>query len=290
MVVFGTYMWALSKTAPKYRSYEQYWLAVLLFLLLFFNDPLFVLEIFTPGPFWSGLYVVTMTLYLAALLLFWLCVLDIVRSKAYWQEEARKLGWQFYLPKLVLVALIWTLTISVYFWVRAQNYNDPTYSSPSDFSNYRIVKAAALVFMLVYTLWAIVLAAIACYVCVSAGETPKRPFLFLFCVSFCTLLVTAIGAAIGGFTPRPVYTIEFTLFFSILNMYLWLMAFAYTPAASAASSNSAGDDASSDGGSATLQMQPVVAKIEARPVAPARPSFDTEDPRSSSRNEDELNL
>lgn len=85
-------------------TFEQRWIAALLVLLILFDNPLIALDIFkyahallhllgcslcwvvvvvvygSPSLVWTGISTVLAVSFMAAMLMFWLCVVDVVRS------------------------------------------------------------------------------------------------------------------------------------------------------------------------------------------------------------------
>lgn len=72
----------LTRMPSRVWSYEQKWIGAVLVGLVFFNNPLVGVEVFFPSLVWTGLSVIGMVTFLALLLLFWLCIIDVVRTSA----------------------------------------------------------------------------------------------------------------------------------------------------------------------------------------------------------------
>uniref|UniRef100_A0A7N5K2Q4 Transmembrane protein 181 n=3 Tax=Caniformia TaxID=379584 RepID=A0A7N5K2Q4_AILME len=89
---------------------EQKWMSILLPLLLLYNDPFFPLSFLVNSWFPGMLDDLFQSVFLCALLLFWLCVYHGVRV----QGERKCLT--FYLPKFFIVGLLWLASVTLGIW------------------------------------------------------------------------------------------------------------------------------------------------------------------------------
>jgi hypothetical protein len=79
--------------------------------------------------------IVLTSLFLANLLLFWLCTLDEMRnteSVVVSIETGKRQSIQFYLPKAILLGIIWGMLVATFSYVRTQRDGDPTYEGLDD--------------------------------------------------------------------------------------------------------------------------------------------------------------
>uniref|UniRef100_A0A3B4CUJ3 Transmembrane protein 181 n=1 Tax=Pygocentrus nattereri TaxID=42514 RepID=A0A3B4CUJ3_PYGNA len=109
-VVTCMFAHSLRKFSMRDWGIEQKWMSILLPLLLLYNDPFFPLSFLTNSWFPGTLDTFFQALFLCALLLFWLCVYHGIRV----QGERRFLT--FYLPKLVIVGLLWISAVTLGIW------------------------------------------------------------------------------------------------------------------------------------------------------------------------------
>ena len=101
LIVMLAFFIPLRKVPASQRSYEQQWLAILVILLFFFNDPFMVLEVQSSSAVPSVIYTIFLATFLVALLFFWLCILDIIRLTASGVDStSNSRGMCFYLPKV----------------------------------------------------------------------------------------------------------------------------------------------------------------------------------------------
>jgi hypothetical protein len=82
------------------------------------------------------LYIFFTSTFIGTVLIFWLCVLDEMRSTDSGGvgsgDSGRRRPVVFYTPKLVLVSLIWTMLMTTYAYVRMERLGDPTYEGLND--------------------------------------------------------------------------------------------------------------------------------------------------------------
>uniref|UniRef100_A0A8B9IQZ3 Transmembrane protein 181 n=1 Tax=Anser cygnoides TaxID=8845 RepID=A0A8B9IQZ3_ANSCY len=108
---------SLRKFSMRDWGIEQKWMSILLPLLLLYNDPFFPLSFLVNSWFPGMLDDLFQSLFLCALLLFWLCVYHGIRV----QGERKCLT--FYLPKLFIVGLLWLASgMKIFFLVVATTY------------------------------------------------------------------------------------------------------------------------------------------------------------------------
>lgn len=239
LTFFCTCMFAhsLRKFSVRDWSIEQKWMSILLPLLLLYDDPLFPLTFLVnswiPGMF-DGLFQAS---FLSALLLFWLCVYHGVR------QTNRRFA-RFYLPKLLLVGLLWITAVTLASWQEYNELHDPTYYYRLDTSNFVGFKIFFFVIGGIYLLFLI-------YLLIRAyAELRQMPYFDLRLKFMTALMVIVIGITIaivvmrfGGGVLKDNFvaelstnyqnSAEFVAFYGLLNFYLFTMAFVYSPASNA---------------------------------------------------------
>lgn len=216
---------------------EQRFMALLLPLLLLYNNPLFPMNFLTsswlPGAL-DGFFQVT---FLCSLLLFWICLYHGIRV-----NERRFLP--FYFPKFVIVGLLWLAAFTLSTWKVSNSLHDPTYSTAVDSGNFLGVKVFFFIVGSVYVLYLL-------YLLVRAfAELRSLPY-FDLRLRFLTLLgifVLAVSVAVfvlrfgtsvlqDNFVAELSFTYknsaEFLTFYSLLNLYVYLMSYVYSPSKNA---------------------------------------------------------
>ncbi|XP_025097354.1 transmembrane protein 181-like isoform X1 [Pomacea canaliculata] len=239
LTFFCTCMFAhsLRKFSVRDWSIEQKWMSILLPLLLLYDDPVFPLTFLVnswiPGMF-DGLFQAT---FLCALLLFWLCVYHGVR------QTTRRFV-RFYLPKLLLVGLLWITAVTLASWQEYNELHDPTYYYHLDTINFLGFKIFFFVVGGIYLLYLV-------YLLIRAyAELRLMPYFDLRLKFLTALMLIVIGISIaivvlrfGGGVLQDNFvaelstnyqnSAEFVSFYGLLNFYMFTMAFVYSPSANA---------------------------------------------------------
>ncbi|XP_043462563.1 transmembrane protein 181 [Leptopilina heterotoma] len=215
-------------------SIEQKWISILLPLLILYNNPLFPL-IFLVNSWIPGMLdAVLQTTFLCAILMFWLCVYHGLR------QNERRIA-TFYLPKLLIVGLLWGAGLTLATWLRCTELEDPTYNYILDTSNYYGFKVFFLTMGGIYGAYLLLL------ILRAYSELRSMPY-FDLRLRFLTLLAAVVigicalvtarkfGAGVfeDSFASRlSTYyhtSAQFMALYGLLNFYLYTMAYVYAPA------------------------------------------------------------
>uniref|UniRef100_A0A670HM55 Transmembrane protein 181 n=1 Tax=Podarcis muralis TaxID=64176 RepID=A0A670HM55_PODMU len=200
---------SLRKFSMRDWGIEQKWMSILLPLLLLYNDPFFPLSFLINSWFPGMLDDLFQSLFLCALLLFWLCVYHGIRV----QGERRCIT--FYFPKLLIVGLLWLASVTLGIWQTVNELHDPTYQYGIDTNNFQGMKIFFLVVAAVYILYLLFLIIRAC------SELRNMPYVGKLCS------VPVMVAAI------VILYLQFLSFYGLLNFYLYTLAFVYSPSKNA---------------------------------------------------------
>nr|CAI12014.1 novel protein [Danio rerio] len=228
---------SLRKFSMRDWGIEQKWMSILLPLLLLYNDPFFPLSFLVNSWFPGTLDAFLQAVFLCALLLFWLCVYHGIRV----QGERRFLT--FYLPKLLMVGLLWLSAVTLGIWQTVNELQDPTYQYKVDIQNFQGMKIFFLLVVCVYVLYLVFLVVRAC------SELKNMPYsdLRLKFLTALTLVVLVISVIIlylrfGSKALQDNFVAElsthyqnseFLSFYGLLNFYLYTLAFVYSPSKNA---------------------------------------------------------
>uniref|UniRef100_A0A8C3DJC5 Transmembrane protein 181 n=1 Tax=Corvus moneduloides TaxID=1196302 RepID=A0A8C3DJC5_CORMO len=207
---------SLRKFSMRDWGIEQKWMSILLPLLLLYNDPFFPLSFLVNSWFPGMLDDLFQSLFLCALLLFWLCVYHGIRV----QGERKCLT--FYLPKFFIVGLLWLASVTLGIWQTVYEVHDPTYQYRVDTGNFQGMKIFFLVVATTYILYLLFLIVRAC------SELRNMPYVdlrlkFLTALTFVVLVISIV----------ILYLPEFLSFYGLLNFYLYTLAFVYSPSKNA---------------------------------------------------------
>lgn len=229
---------SLRKFSMRDWGIEQKWMSILLPLLLLYNDPFFPLSFLVNSWFPGTLDAFFQALFLCALLLFWLCVYHGIRV----QGERKCLT--FYLPKLIIVGLLWLSAVTLGIWQTVNELQDPTYLYKVDIANFQGMKVFFLIVVVLYILYLIFLVVRAC------SELKNMPYSdlrlrFLTALTFVVLVISMVilylrfGAKalqdsfVAELSTHYQNSAEFLSFYGLLNFYLYTLAFVYSPSKNA---------------------------------------------------------
>ncbi|XP_066968307.1 transmembrane protein 181 [Macrobrachium rosenbergii] len=236
LLTFSVACW-LAHSLRKYAIYdwsiEQKWMSVLLPLLLLYDDPvfpvLFVHESWKP--------VLPDSLFSATLLLSVFLFILIVFSGWLFNERTFT---AFYLPKLTIVGLIWLTAVTMAALQKYNELRDPLYSAALETNNFQKFKVFFFVIGAIYLLYLL-------YLIITAySELRSMPYfdmrlkfvtllmLIVLCISLViTVLRFGIGALEDNFVSQLSTQYEssaqFMAFYGLLNLYLYTMAYVYSP-------------------------------------------------------------
>ncbi|XP_043368186.1 transmembrane protein 181 isoform X5 [Dermochelys coriacea] len=173
---------SLRKFSMRDWGIEQKWMSILLPLLLLYNDPFFPLSFLVNSWFPGMLDDLFQSVFLCALLLFWLCVYHGIRV----QGERKCLT--FYFPKFFIVGLLWLACVTLGIWQTVNELHDPTYQYRVDTGNFQGMKIFFLVVATVYILYLLFLIVRAC------SELRNMPYVdlrlkFLTALTFVVLVI-----------------------------------------------------------------------------------------------------
>lgn len=140
--------------------------------------------------------------------------------------QARKSrGWLFYVPKVFLIGTFWVVGMLTFYWTRAHEAVDPTYSVNEDEEDSFYVFVVMAGIVVVYLLWVFVLICMA----TRALKVLARPFRFVLLMSLLTLVLSAGGLFGGVYFGAKLSSVTFIFFYGLFNVYVWTLAFAYVP-------------------------------------------------------------
>ncbi|XP_019404169.1 PREDICTED: transmembrane protein 181, partial [Crocodylus porosus] len=237
-VVTCLFAHSLRKFSMRDWGIEQKWMSILLPLLLLYNDPFFPLSFLVNSWFPGMLDDFFQSLFLCALLLFWLCVYHGIRV----QGERKCLT--FYLPKFFIVGLLWLASVTLGIWQTINELHDPTYQYRVDTGNFQGMKVFFLVVAAIYILYLLFLIVRAC------SELRNMPYIdlrlkFLTALTFVVLVISIVilylrfGAQVlqdnfvAELSTHYQNSAEFLSFYGLLNFYLYTLAFVYSPSKNA---------------------------------------------------------
>lgn len=261
------YFPALAKTNPKELASNHYWIAFLLFGLCWYNEPFMVFRVnsYKAADGLEKFHIFCSTAFLAFLLYYWLVMMDDVRIRAMGRGGRQSMipcdlvhravaatgqgpvpnpfvpgGFRtaedhvafavFYLPKMVLVFILWCLVFGSYTALAAYREFDPSYQPYNDSSangkkGFLALGIASAVFFGVYIIWMAVLVVWSGLLFAHLTNSYK----WLSGLTIFTIILTLIGCFLGIAYPVPSSAFVFLGFYGMINAYVWILAVAWTP-------------------------------------------------------------
>ncbi|CAK9794583.1 Transmembrane protein 181 [Anthophora quadrimaculata] len=237
LTAFGVMCWfghSLRKYPLHDWSIEQKWISILLPLLILYNNPLFPMTFLVNSWVPGMVDAILQTTFLCAVLMFWLCVYHGLR-----QNERRLIT--FYLPKVLVVGLLWCSALILATWLRCTELEDPTYNYVLDTSNYFGFK------VFFFTVGGFYIAYLLLLILRAYSELRCMPY-FDLRLRFLTLLAGVVSLVCGCVTARQFgagifedsfasrlttyyrSSAQFMALYGLLNFYLYTMAYVYAPA------------------------------------------------------------
>eukprot|EP00640_Fibrocapsa_japonica_P001900 CAMPEP_0113937038 /NCGR_PEP_ID=MMETSP1339-20121228/3746_1 /TAXON_ID=94617 /ORGANISM="Fibrocapsa japonica" /LENGTH=441 /DNA_ID=CAMNT_0000939653 /DNA_START=105 /DNA_END=1430 /DNA_ORIENTATION=- /assembly_acc=CAM_ASM_000762 len=232
MPVWG-YYWQLCWRLGSWKewSMQQRWVAVLLPMLWFFNDPFFAGQVVeAPAHGLPELNIFFIATFVAVLLLYWLCLMDQIRTDHHATSVgSRKIAWpRWVIWKSILCFVIWLIIMSTFIELYTTQTKDPTFDGITESTDERksmAFTAATSLFMAIYIIWMI-------YLIVSAFHHIKEMlpcYHFLFGVTLLVIIITVVAVFLASLFPVQSTPVQFLGLYGMYNMYIWMLAFAYTP-------------------------------------------------------------
>ncbi|XP_076173584.1 transmembrane protein 181 [Ptiloglossa arizonensis] len=237
LTAFGVMCWfghSLRKYPLHDWSIEQKWISILLPLLILYNNPLFPMTFLVNSWVPGMVDAILQTTFLCAVLMFWLCVYHGLR-----QNERRLIT--FYLPKVLVVGMLWCSALILATWLRCTELEDPTYNYVLDTSNYFGFK------VFFFTVGGFYIAYLLLLILRAYSELRSMPY-FDLRLRFLTLLAGVVSSVCGCVTARQFgagifedsfasrlttyyhSSAQFMALYGLLNFYLYTMAYVYAPA------------------------------------------------------------
>ncbi len=151
----------------------------------------------------------------------------------------------FYVPKFGIVFLMWLLSSILLLWQQWTSLDDPSYTLTTDESSYIVFRVFFIVISIVYLLFLLFLIVRAV---AELRNTPYYDVRIKFSMALMLVVITTL-VTIGitryraepfrqslfeNFTKNYHSSIEFCAIFSIFNIYIYTLAFVYSPAKNAA--------------------------------------------------------
>ncbi|XP_017776659.1 PREDICTED: transmembrane protein 181 [Nicrophorus vespilloides] len=232
-VIFVWYTHVMKKYEVCFWSIEQSWINVLLPTLLFYNNPSFPMMLLANSWLPGVMDAFSQITFLACLLLYWLSTYHGLR------QNDRKWA-RFYVPKLIIVGVLWFSALTLSILEKFNEQQDPTYNHTVDASYYYGLKIVFFTFCAIYITYLFLLMLRA------YTELRSMPFFdmrlkfltLLMCIVLAIILTqTVMGFGVGILEDKFVTNLDihysssaqFMSFYGLINFYVYTMAYVYSP-------------------------------------------------------------
>ena len=212
-------------------STEQKWVCLLLLFLILYNNPVFGL-IYVGGFAFSFINIVFILSFICFLMFTILVFTDALIQP----PKERTFLW-FYLPKIVLVGLLWVFVITTFTYVRVQEQNDPGYSLEivSGLTSYQTLGIIVVLIMIVY-IFALVYYLFRAIEKLRMNLLPQRNAWRSKVLWFFTIIMvigTIVEIFLYVFSKDWNSPGQFLSYFMFYSLYVWVLSFLYWPSWSA---------------------------------------------------------
>lgn len=220
---------------------QQKWVLALGILLFFYNDPSFPTYITRPTLVLSGFYAVCSFTFLATLLLYWLVIFDLARIQGergltYDVDEVpsdprERPGACFWVPKLILISIFWTISVASYMYVRIAQLTDPSYSITEAVGSQVVGWFSSFVtgIAAIYVLYFFGIVVLTC----RNFRTLRPSNRFVVAVTIVALIIILAGLFVGSFTALRETSAAFLASAGVANLYVWALLLLHLPGTTA---------------------------------------------------------
>jgi len=252
IIMFSVFSWALLKgkgtrdpSTGKWlpTTENQRWTWWLGLGLIFYNDPLYAAGLFSPSIGIAGFYAFCQSSFLVTLLFYWLVNFDRARIVAFRQFSATRnatgcyqrfvqslsrtaAAMCFWMPKIILLTLLWALTLSVYLFQKYMEISDPAYAVTESFPEYSMYFSQFLAFLMaVYGIWIFTLILIGFCGCPRLALSAR----FVLGVTVTSIIVVVAAYGANGFFASRSTSLLLMVQFGAVNAYIWFLQIGFLP-------------------------------------------------------------
>ncbi|KAJ6240484.1 transmembrane protein [Anaeramoeba flamelloides] len=219
----GIYFYKLRDVEFKNLPLEQKWLIIMLVSLIFFNNPLHPVTLLSSSLFWRTISLIFTSIFFIELFGGWLCVLGGFRTP---KRHFRG----FYLPKFLLLGLIFILFLSLLIWRENHSINHPKYESVTSIPSYCAFRTILTILFVYYWLWAFYsLTGSYSHVKQIKKMELKRRFMFFVIIGTIPFFFTFQVLFTILYSKDTYSPIEFMAVFFMYNFYLLGYSYACLP-------------------------------------------------------------
>eukprot|EP01028_Stygiella_incarcerata_P010869 TRINITY_DN5893_c0_g1_i1.p1 TRINITY_DN5893_c0_g1~~TRINITY_DN5893_c0_g1_i1.p1 ORF type:complete len:583 (+),score=138.00 TRINITY_DN5893_c0_g1_i1:207-1751(+) len=226
IILTGMFLVYYASKLHKYKAFvttEQKWILALVIGCILMNNPFFALSFLVDGWFFPFLDTLFITLFLTMILLFWLIMSHMILVP---KPDDRK-WYKFYLPKFVLLGLLWVLFITVILWTRLHSMDDSGTTAEDMDGFYTIFFLLALLCLVyLFYLFYIVFRIIGQRK-VIARVGPRVAVLWGLSMAVVAVIIASIVLRFYG--PTSNSAAVFLVMFSLFNLYACILGYFFLP-------------------------------------------------------------
>jgi hypothetical protein len=219
---------ALKKLRKNNRSLEQRWTQVLLFALIFYNNPFIPLEYLAPRHTVAWVGTIFQITFLTLILTFWISILDSLRFEPPFKFVS------FYLPKVFFMIAFWLVGTILYTIIERSTWYDPLYNWYQDTSMATSVDAYYFIFGAIYGIWILrIVTYDECMILKNMNARQKILFQYHMFVITVTMVIGIVYSNISTVEHhKTIASLAFMLPFIIFNGYIYSLSIVFTPCTS----------------------------------------------------------
>jgi len=202
---------------------EQRWVLFLLFSLILFNTPLYILEFYGESPLYKFFNTSSRVTFICILLL----SLMIFTHSMYRSQSDRQFL-SFYLPKFFIMGLIWLFLVIIYTYSSYQSLQDPSFTYRDiSYMNYFSYCFFVLIGIYAFFLLYYIIRAGSVIMEVPTSYSRKMKIIWGFTMLIIIgVAIVIIGLSVMGYMTTSVIFLSFQFVF---NYYTFLLAFLFCP-------------------------------------------------------------
>ncbi|EGG21985.1 hypothetical protein DFA_01871 [Cavenderia fasciculata] len=208
----------------NWRSWtiEQQCVVILLVALFFYDNPFYLMTLLFSGIGAETIDGLFGYIFVSILFYFWFVLFDSIRKNG--QEFTFK---SFYLPKIIMVCVFFLINlvhISIYESTIKNNPLDSPYSKPS-WAIFTLMASIMILIFLCYMVYLIAKGWMTTKTLPIVNIKLKLHLVF----SMMILVAFSLGVLFSWFDPKNVSSIIFFSYFTMLNLYTYVLAIIYLP-------------------------------------------------------------
>lgn len=227
-VIFA--FWFRMRNVELYKwTIEQRCIGFLLLTLILLNNPLYPVEYLVSGWFFPALDALFQVTHSVAHMIFWLFAFDFIRRDGTIDFQGWRKPTLEWLKPIVAIGF-GIFTFAFFLWFRIAQQVDPVFGDSGSASGLVVMFFVAALLFGTITVWILVLMMLTIPVVLAKTDYLAR-FVFLAVPTALCMFSIIAALFVGSFGPVRRTAPTFCYFYTLYNLYAWILAFGYWPAA-----------------------------------------------------------